>query len=74
MARTYLLNDLYVTQSMRKQGVASHLLAAAVQYAREMGAVRVSLSTAKDNAVAKAAYQSNGWMIDTRFDVFHFSL
>jgi len=41
LARTFILNDLFVVPSQRRAGVGSALLRAAVDYARSLGAVRV---------------------------------
>lgn len=44
----------------------------ATDYAREAGAIRLSLATQKTNAAAKALYQSLGYQQDQVFN--HFSL
>ena len=67
MARIYLLNDLYVAPSARRQGVGRALLRAAADQARALGAVRLTLSTALDNAPAQALYESLGWQRDRAF-------
>lgn len=72
MARTYILNDLFVQESARRQGVASKLMQAAVDFARAEGAVRVTLSTAVTNEAAQALYQSQRWKRDEQFFVYHF--
>ncbi len=74
MARTFVLNDLYVIPGARRGGVGAQLLAAAAQYARMAGAIRLTLSTAIDNSDAKALYVSQGWKQDEAFDVFHLTL
>lgn len=38
LARTFILNDLYVMESYRKQGIATMLLKAAVEFAKHHGA------------------------------------
>jgi ribosomal protein S18 acetylase RimI-like enzyme len=65
--RTYLLNDLFVSLSARRQGVAAALLNAAAEEARSRGAASLSLSTALDNAPAQALYESLGWRRDRQF-------
>lgn len=74
MARTFILNDLFVVPGARRGGVGTRLLAAAVQYGRAAGALRITLSTAIDNNNAKALYLSQGWKQDEAFDVFHLAL
>jgi GNAT superfamily N-acetyltransferase len=66
-ARTYLLNDLFVSPNARRQGVAAALLNAAAEEARSLGAASLSLSTALDNAPAQALYESLGWQRDRQF-------
>jgi len=74
MARTFILNDLFVAPSARRTGVGAKLLDAAAIYARSVGAIRLTLSTAADNDGAKALYISNGWKRDESFHVFHLGL
>lgn len=66
-ARTYLLNDLYVASAVRRRGVAEGLLAAAAQFAREEGALRLTLSTAVDNLAARSLYERDGWQLESGF-------
>lgn len=74
MARTFILNDLFVAPEARRSGAAAALLKAAAQYARSVGAIRLTLSTAVDNNTAKALYLSQGWKQDEAFHVFHLRL
>ena len=53
LARIFVLNDLFVIQSARRSGVASKLLLSAINFSRDKGAVRVSLSTAIENYTAQ---------------------
>jgi ribosomal protein S18 acetylase RimI-like enzyme len=72
LARTFVLNDLFVLEQARRKGVASKLMSAATEFANLLGAVRVSLSTASTNQTAQALYQSAGWNRDEKFFVYHF--
>lgn len=72
LARTFVLNDLFVHETARRQGVATRLMAAAVDYAAALGAIRLSLSTAVANTTAQALYQGTGWQQDAQFLVYHF--
>lgn len=74
LARTFVLNDLFVIAGARRKGVASKLMSAAVEFAATLGAVRVSLSTAITNETAQALYQSAGWKRDEQFYVYHFAI
>lgn len=61
-AKLWILNDLYVAPHARRSGVASALLAAAADFAREDGAARLELETAHDNHAAQALYRARGWL------------
>jgi ribosomal protein S18 acetylase RimI-like enzyme len=74
LARTFVLNDLFVCEYARRKGVASKLMSAAVDYAGLLGAVRVSLSTATSNEAAQRLYQSTSWQRDQQFLVYHFAV
>jgi len=71
MARTFIVNDLYVRPKLRRKGVASSLLSAAESYGNALGAVRLTLSTAVTNEQAQALYLAAGWKRDEQFHVFH---
>lgn len=60
----WTLNDLYVTESSRKQGVAGALMEAAENFARESGAKRIVLETYHKNFTAKKLYESRQWLQD----------
>ncbi|HRN61371.1 MAG TPA: GNAT family N-acetyltransferase [Luteimonas sp.] len=64
MARTWILNDLFVLPATRRQGVARALLDAAAQFAREDGAAAIVLETTRDNDAARATYRAAGWRED----------
>jgi len=73
LARSFILNDLFVVPSQRRAGVGSALLRAAVDYARSLGAVRVTLNTDIQNATAQATYEAGGWKRDREYYVYHFT-
>ena len=64
MARTWILNDLFVEAGARRRGVARRLLDAAAKFARDDGAAGISLETMQDNAAARALYRAAGWNED----------
>ena len=72
VARIYVLNDLFVGDAHRRQGVGRLLLDAAHQFALQANALRLSLSTAIDNHSAQALYESQGWVRDQEF--YHYTL
>ncbi len=67
LARTLTLNDLYVCESARRQGVARQLITATLNYASSINAVRIDLSTACDNHAAQALYRQLGFVQDTDY-------
>ncbi len=64
MARTWILNDLFVDAAARRSGVARALLDAAAAFAREDGAAGLALETNRGNAAARALYRAAGWHED----------
>ena len=64
MARTWILNDLFVAENARCGGVARALLDAAARFAQDEGAAGISLETTRDNAPARALYLAAGWSED----------
>ena len=57
---TVLMNDLYVDEAARGQGVGRALIEASAEVARERGAPLLEWSTAPDNATAQRLYDSTG--------------
>lgn len=66
LGRVFLLNDLYVPPSARRQGVGARLLEAAREWAEREGAHYLELSTAVDNP-AQLLYEGCGWRPDREF-------
>jgi ribosomal protein S18 acetylase RimI-like enzyme len=71
LARVFILNDLFVDEAGRRQGVAARLLGAVEAYAWAHGACRVSLNVAHDNTAGQALYAARGWRQDEHFFMFH---
>lgn len=59
--RTWILNDLFVDQDARQQGIARALMQAAKAFAKSTGARGISLSTGVENTQAQALYESEGY-------------
>jgi GNAT superfamily N-acetyltransferase len=74
LARTYVLNDLFVHPSVRKKGVGAGLIHAATAYAKSVGAVYLSLSTATTNTTAQSLYQALGWKRDDHYLTYEFAV
>ncbi len=71
LARVLVLNDLFVHEAGRRQGLASALLAAVEAHAWSLGAVRLTLNVARDNLAGQALYRARGWHQDAQFWMFH---
>ena len=69
VAKIFVLNDLFVTPSTRKQGVGKALIAAALEIAKKQKAVRVDLATEKSNTSAQQLYDGIGFKenVDYKF-------
>lgn len=74
MAQILILNDLFVVPEARKRGIGSALLKHAAGYARQIGALRLVLSTEINNRNAQLLYEKHGWKRDTVFWVYTLSL
>ena len=74
LGRTFILNDLFVHPSGRKKGVGTALIHAATEYAKTVGALFMSLSTATTNTSAQSLYQSLGWQRDEQFWNYEFAV
>ncbi|MDQ0230123.1 GNAT family N-acetyltransferase [Metabacillus malikii] len=72
MKRAWILNDLYVEKTARKQGIGELLLQKAKQYANETNAKSLSLCTAHDNKTAQRLYEKNGYIRDEQY--YHYNL
>ncbi len=70
MQRVYILNDLFVYEKARGQGIGEALMERAKQFAREMGSKGLTLETAIDNP-AQELYKRLGWVKDT--EVNHYT-
>ena len=69
MQGIWILNDLFVERSHRKNGIARQLLQRAEQHALDTGAVRIALATQIDNRAAKHLYEKLGYIRD---ELFHY--
>ena len=67
-----ILYDLYVEQESRSKGIGRQLMNAVKEYAKLNDYDRLELSTAKDNYIGQALYESLGYQKDDEF--FHYSL
>ena len=74
IARTFILNDLFVTPESRRKGVGRLLLSAAVDYTKTRNTIRLTLSTEVTNETAQALYESTGWIRNEQYYTYDFTV
>ena len=74
MKRSLILNDLYVRENFRNQGVAKLLLNAAKSYAIQIKAKGIGLSTAIDNDAAQRLYEKNEYKKNQDFYQYYLNI
>ncbi|MBK5273269.1 MAG: GNAT family N-acetyltransferase [Bacteroidia bacterium] len=75
--KNWILNDLYVEEEFRKQGIGEKLIKAAIDFSKENKARFLELSTAIDNYTAQRLYEQIGFkkqMPDNEFYSYRISL
>ena len=70
----FVLYDLFVAPSARRQGIARALMNAASKWAKAQGAARLDLETARDNYPGQALYRDLGYELDEVFLKFSLDL
>ncbi|MGN4127799.1 GNAT family N-acetyltransferase [Lysinibacillus sphaericus] len=71
MKKAYILNDLYVAEHARKQGVAQALIEQCYAFCEQHDARYITLETATSNIQAQKLYEKLGMKIDN--EVLHYS-
>lgn len=74
LAPAWLLSDLFVLPSARRQGVGEALMNAARAYAEAHGACGLQLETAKTNLAGQALYERLGYVRDELYLTYWLSL
>jgi len=62
LSKNWILNDLYVDETYRKQGIGEKLIKTAMDFAKVNGSTFVQLETAVDNFNAQHLYESIGFI------------
>lgn len=70
MKKAFILNDLFVAENYRKNGVAQALMNKAFEFAEDQNARFIALETSVNNPKAQALYKKMGMLIEN--DVMHF--
>jgi ribosomal protein S18 acetylase RimI-like enzyme len=74
MKRSYTLNDLYVKENYRKNGVAKLLMEKTKSYAMMTKAKGIGLSTAIDNENAQKLYENIGYKKNQDFYQYYLNI
>jgi ribosomal protein S18 acetylase RimI-like enzyme len=61
VSKNWILNDLYVGSTHRKQGIGEALIKTAMEFAKAEGSTFVQLETAVDNYTAQSLYEAIGF-------------
>ncbi len=69
LTNTWLLNDLYVAEKVRRLGVAADLLDRAKEFGASTKSKWLLLETGAENYGAQKLYEKNGWIKQT--DIFY---
>ncbi len=71
MRRKWLLNDLFVHESYRGQGISKALIESAKQLCKETHAAGLMLETAKTNVVGNRLYLSTGFALENTCNFYN---
>ena len=74
LGKILILYDLYVEKSYRKNKVGRQLMIRSHEYAKQIKAKRVQLSTATDNFIGQSLYESLGYIKDIDFYTYDFEI
>ncbi len=77
MTKNWILNDLFVDDENRNQGIGKGLIKTAMNFAKTQGATFVQLETAFDNFTAQSLYEAIGFKkqaVDEEFLLYKISL
>lgn len=72
LKKVYILNDLFVLENYRNQGIAKLLIHQVIEFAKENNCARVSLSTARNNP-AQFLYEKLGFK-ESSFKFYNYNL
>ena len=74
LGKIIVLYDLYVKEEYRKNKVGKELMLKSHEYAKSINAKRIQLSTATNNFIGQALYESLGYIRDTDFYTYDFEI
>lgn len=62
LTKNWILNDLFVDEACRKQGIGEALIKTVMDFAKRQGSIFVQLETAVDNFTAQSLYEQIGFV------------
>lgn len=77
LSKNWILNDLFVDENYRKQGIGEGLIKTAMDFAKTQGSTFVQLETAVDNYTAQSLYEAIGFKKqapDTEFFLYRIDI
>ena len=74
LGKLWILNDLFVSDTQRSQGIGKALLDETIRFAKKDGAKRVDLKTEHDNFSAKTFYEKYGFIRDETYVHYRFHI
>ena len=69
--KNWLLNDLYVDEEFRRQGIGEALIQTAMAFAKSENSAYIQLETAADNTIAQSLYESIGFEKQAHSNAFY---
>lgn len=73
LSKNWILNDLFVDENYRKQGIGEGLIKTAMDFAKTQGSTFVQLETAVDNYTAQSLYEAIGFKNRRQIQNFFFT-
>ncbi len=74
MKRLWILNDLFVSPSYRRKGVAQSLIKKAIEVAKETRCKGLTLETLRQNVPVQKLIEKLGWKREEQFFVYYLDL
>jgi ribosomal protein S18 acetylase RimI-like enzyme len=75
LVRNWILNDLFVEEGYRQQGVGETLIREAIEFAKAHDAKSIQLSTAVDNFTAQRLYEQIGFeRVEAETTFYHYQM
>lgn len=74
LSAIWLLNDFYLASGENKRGMAQALLERIAHDCQEAGAIRIEVSTVKENHRLHKLYRDNGFEKDYKYDYYYLPL